>query len=113
MKKWFLSSFCGLVLLLGGCSSAYYGAMEKIGFAKREILVDRVEKTRDAQNEAKQQFASALDHFLAVTNGISKCGTSLMVPRIGVQRRKNFKSSTTTPSTPCVAPCQRPGSVDR
>src|SRR5688500_11771316 len=58
---------CVAALLLGGCSSAYYGAMEKIGFAKREILVDRVEETRDAQNEAKEQFASALEHFLAVT----------------------------------------------
>lgn len=60
--------FTGLtVLLLAGCSSAYYGAMEKFGIAKREILVDRVEKTRDAQNAAKDQFASALDQFLAVT----------------------------------------------
>lgn len=41
--------------------------MEKFGVAKREILVDRVEETRDAQNNAKEQFASALDHFLAVT----------------------------------------------
>lgn len=54
-------------LSLGGCSSAYYGAMEKIGFAKREILVDRVEKARAAQTEAKEQFASALERFLAVT----------------------------------------------
>jgi Skp family chaperone for outer membrane proteins len=58
---------CLVALLLAGCSSAYYGAMEKFGFAKREILVDRVEKTRDAQNEAKEQFASALEEFLAVT----------------------------------------------
>lgn len=58
---------CLLALLLAGCSSAYYGAMEKIGFAKREILVDRVEETREAQNEAKEQFASALEEFLAVT----------------------------------------------
>jgi DNA repair exonuclease SbcCD ATPase subunit len=41
--------------------------MEKFGIAKREILVDRVEETRDAQNNAKEQFASALEHFLAVT----------------------------------------------
>src|SRR5688572_10342381 len=67
MNKWFPAGLCAAVLLLGGCSSAYYGAMEKIGFAKREILVDRVEETRDAQNKAKEQFASALDHFLAVT----------------------------------------------
>jgi hypothetical protein len=67
MKKLLPLWLCGAALLLASCSSTYYGAMEKMGFAKREILVDRVEKTRDAQNEAKQQFASALEHFLAVT----------------------------------------------
>jgi hypothetical protein len=67
MKIRFAGWLLAFVVLLGGCSSTYYGAMEKMGFAKREILVDRVEKTRDAQNEAKQQFASALEHFLAVT----------------------------------------------
>lgn len=41
--------------------------MEKIGIAKREILADRVEKTREAQKEAKDQFADALQRFLAVT----------------------------------------------
>src|SRR4051812_2412434 len=56
-----------LALLLAGCSSAYYGAMEKFGIAKREILADRVEKTREAQKEAKDQFADALQRFLAVT----------------------------------------------
>jgi hypothetical protein len=67
MKTWFSGGICAIALLLGGCSSAYYGTMEKFGIAKREILVDRVEETRDAQNEAKEQFSSALDHFLAVT----------------------------------------------
>jgi hypothetical protein len=56
-----------LVLLLAGCSSAYYGAMEKMGIPKREILVDRVQAARSAQQEAKQQFADALQQFLAVT----------------------------------------------
>lgn len=56
-----------LVLVVTGCSSAYYGAMEKIGIPKRQILVDRVESARGAQQEAKQQFASALEQFLAVT----------------------------------------------
>lgn len=65
--KTLLLAASGLMLLLTGCSSAYYGAMEKMGIAKREILVDRVEETRDAQNNAKEQFASALEHFLAVT----------------------------------------------
>jgi hypothetical protein len=55
------------VLLMVGCSSAYYGAMEKFGIAKREILADRVDATRKAQQEAKEQFADALQRFLAVT----------------------------------------------
>lgn len=59
--------FSGLILFLAGCSTAYYGAMEKMGFAKRDILVSRVEKAQDAQQEAKVQFTSALDQFLAVT----------------------------------------------
>jgi hypothetical protein len=41
--------------------------MEKIGFAKRDILVDRVQGAQEAQTKAKEQFASALEHFLAVT----------------------------------------------
>lgn len=55
------------VLLGAGCSSVYYGAMEKIGFAKREILVDRVASAQKAQTAAKTQFTSALARFLAVT----------------------------------------------
>lgn len=55
------------LLLSAGCSSTYYGAMEKMGHAKREILVNRVEKAQDAQEEAKVQFADALQSFLSVT----------------------------------------------
>lgn len=55
------------LLFLAGCSSVYYGAMEKIGVPKRQILVDRVAAARGSQQEAKQQFASALEEFLAVT----------------------------------------------
>lgn len=46
-----------------GCRSAYYSTMEKMGIEKRDILVDRVEDARDAQQEAKEQFASALEEF--------------------------------------------------
>src|SRR3954469_13854813 len=55
------------VLAVSGCSSTYYNALEKFGYAKRELLVDRVKKAQDTQTEAKEQFASALEHFLAVT----------------------------------------------
>lgn len=52
-----------LALVLSGCSSAYYGAMEKVGVHKRDILVDRIEETRSAQVDVKEQFASALERF--------------------------------------------------
>ena len=56
-----------LTLFLAGCSGVYFDAMEKVGIPKRKILVDRVQAARGAQQEAKQQFASALEQFLAVT----------------------------------------------
>ena len=54
--------------LLGACSSAYYKTMEGLGIEKREILVDRVEEARDAQDSASEQFASALDQFRSTVN---------------------------------------------
>lgn len=63
MKKLF---FLALVLLLGGCTSAYYGAMEKVGVHKRDIMVDRVEDARDSQAVAQEQFKSALEQFDSV-----------------------------------------------
>ena len=57
-----------VALLLGGCQAAYYGAMEKFGYEKRDILVSRVDDAREAQRQAKQQFESALAQFIAVTN---------------------------------------------
>jgi hypothetical protein len=66
-----MRSFLPLALLaavfFAGCSGVYYNTLEKFGYAKREVLVDRVEKTQQAQTAAKEQFASALAHFLAVT----------------------------------------------
>jgi septal ring factor EnvC (AmiA/AmiB activator) len=56
-----------LLVILTGCSSAYYRAAESLGFHKRDILVHRVEKARDSQEEAKTQFKNALDRFTALT----------------------------------------------
>lgn len=58
----------GLVLLGVGCKSAYYAAWEKLGYEKRDILVDRVEDARDEQNAAKQQFKTTLERFQELTN---------------------------------------------
>lgn len=53
---------------LVACSSAYYKTMEGLGIEKRDLLVDRVEDARDAQDSASEQFASALDQFRATVN---------------------------------------------
>lgn len=57
-----------LALAVVACQSAYYSAMEKLGYEKRDILVSRVDKAREAQQDAKQQFQDALQQFIAVTN---------------------------------------------
>ena len=51
-----------------GCQSMYYGAMEKVGVHKRDIMVDRVKKARDTQSETKTQFVSAMETFKSVVN---------------------------------------------
>lgn len=53
---------------LAGCESAYYGAWEKVGVYKRDLLVDRVEDAVDAQQDAKEEFASALEKFSSVVD---------------------------------------------
>jgi len=54
------------VTLLSGCQSAYYSAMEKVGVHKRDIMVYRVEDTNKAQQDAQEQFTSALDALKAL-----------------------------------------------
>ena len=73
MRKYLILTPVQLILMavlllpfLGGCSKAYYGAMEKVGIHKRDILIDRVEYARDAQSEAQEQFKTALEQFGAV-----------------------------------------------
>ncbi len=46
----------------------YYSGLEKIGIPKRDVLVYRVEKARDTQEETREQFKSALEQFSAATN---------------------------------------------
>jgi hypothetical protein len=60
--------FPAIILGLTGCSSMYYGTMEKLGVHKRDIMVDRVKAARDTQNEAKQQFLTAMEQFKSVVN---------------------------------------------
>lgn len=53
---------------LTGCQSAYYKTWEKLGWEKRDILVDRVEDGRDAQQDAKKQFQTTMERFQELTN---------------------------------------------
>ncbi len=64
LTRWFFISF--LLLSLAGCQSAYYGAMEKVGVHKRDIMVNRVESAQEAQTDAKEQFESALAEFRSI-----------------------------------------------
>ncbi len=62
-----LTNACRIVvaasLLLAGCQSAYYAAMEKVGYPKRDILAGRVKSARESQEQAKKEITSALDEF--------------------------------------------------
>ena len=66
--KILLFIFPAVILGLSGCSTMYYGTMEKLGVHKRDIMVDRVKAARDTQNEAKQQFLTAMEQFKGVVN---------------------------------------------
>jgi hypothetical protein len=64
--RWLLPVF--VMLWFGGCETAYYGAMERVGFHKRDILVDRVGAAMKAQEEAAEQFENALERFSSVVS---------------------------------------------
>jgi len=55
-----------LILAATGCSSVYYGTMEKMGWHKRDLLVSNVKEARDNQEEAKEAFKDALTRFTEV-----------------------------------------------
>ncbi|MGZ8375332.1 MAG: DUF2959 domain-containing protein [Nitrospira sp.] len=48
---------------LSACDKAYIATMEKMGYAKRDILSSRVKSARDAQEDAKQEIQSTLEQF--------------------------------------------------
>ena len=63
-----------ICLMLTGSScrsmynAAYFRTLEAFGQEKREILVNRVDNARDSQEEAKEQFSSALEQFTVLMN---------------------------------------------
>lgn len=68
LKTLGLASMLASLALLPGCTTAYYAAMEKVGVHKRDILIDRVEEARDAQQVSQQEFKDALDQLSQLLN---------------------------------------------
>ncbi|HYO98347.1 MAG TPA: DUF2959 family protein, partial [Polyangiaceae bacterium] len=50
-----------------GCQKTYYTVLEKFGVEKRELLATRVERAKESQQEAQEEFRDALEEFQAVT----------------------------------------------
>ncbi|HKQ36584.1 MAG TPA: DUF2959 family protein, partial [Verrucomicrobiae bacterium] len=56
-----------LCLLCVGCRSTYYSVWEKLGKHKRDLLKDNVQKVRDDQQAAAEQFKDALTRLKEIT----------------------------------------------
>ncbi len=54
------------LLAAGGCTTAYYGAMEQLGQHKRDILKSRIESGREEQQAAQEQFKTTYQRFKEV-----------------------------------------------
>jgi hypothetical protein len=55
-----------VLIFIPGCQSAYDTTMETFGRQKKDTLVNHVAAAREAQSQAKEQFAAALDEFRGV-----------------------------------------------
>ena len=58
-----LAVIVSLSIGLTACDTAYIATLEKIGYAKRDILSSRVKSARNAQEDAKKEIQSALEQF--------------------------------------------------
>ena len=68
LHRFQLISVVAATLALPACGTVdrvYYGTMERLGYEKRDLLVDQVQDTREQQEDTKEQFASTLDRFRA------------------------------------------------
>ena len=53
-------------LAASSCDALYYKTMKKFGMEKRDILVKRVKDARESQQEAKDEFKTAIERFKSV-----------------------------------------------
>ncbi|NND82680.1 MAG: DUF2959 domain-containing protein [Gammaproteobacteria bacterium] len=58
-----LLASCLLISACGTAQKAKYSALEQVGIHKRDILVDRIEKTARTQEQTKQKFQSAYEEL--------------------------------------------------
>jgi ElaB/YqjD/DUF883 family membrane-anchored ribosome-binding protein len=68
MSKFALIAILIIPLGLSACDTVYMATMDKMGYAKRDILSSRVKSARDAQEEVKKEIQSALEQFGNVVN---------------------------------------------
>lgn len=96
----------GLSVSVSSCDKAYIATMEKMGYAKRDILSSRVKSARDAQEEAKQEIQTTLEQFeksSPTREAISKIRTrssAVSWRRVKIVRRPSksgFKMSKVSP----------------
>ena len=65
MRRTPLALLLALAVTAGGCSTVYYAAMAQLGWARHDLLAERVQQARDSQDQARLQFADALPLFTA------------------------------------------------
>lgn len=58
-----LATLLLLTIGLTACDTAYIATMEKMGYAKRDILSNRVKSARDAQEDSKKEIQTTLEQF--------------------------------------------------
>jgi hypothetical protein len=56
-----------VILLVTGCTTAYYKTMQTLGKEKRDILVQRIKDAKKDQDQTKQQLQTTMESFQALT----------------------------------------------
>ena len=63
MRRISLVCVFAVTLLLLGCTSTYYKAMQTLGKEKRDILVQRVKDSKKDQEQTKEQLKTTMETF--------------------------------------------------
>lgn len=56
------------IVTTAGCATTYYSTWERLGKDKRDLLIDRVEDARGSQEDARDDFRSALSVYREVVD---------------------------------------------